>query len=63
MNESFSVVNDNSQGLKLKFKIGVILFILGLFVLMNSHFEYSTWGYLSFLKVLKLFLRRRSKTF
>jgi polyferredoxin len=54
MNESFSVVNDNSQGLKLKFKIGVILFILGLFVLMNSHFDYSTWGYLSFLKILKL---------
>lgn len=54
MNESFSVVNDNSQGLKLKFKIGVVLFILGLFVLMNSHFDFSTWGRFSFLRVLKL---------
>lgn len=40
MNESFSVVNENSQGLKLKFKIGISMFLLGIVELINVHFQF-----------------------
>lgn len=40
MNDSISVVNDNSQGLNSKIKLGIVFFILGLIDLFNVYFQF-----------------------
>lgn len=41
MEKSLSISNEESQGLKLSYKIGVALFVLGIVILMNNHFQFK----------------------